>query len=52
MEGLMGRNKLTRDQLVEILPPEPTETFKPIGHSHLVKSILETLSFRHQCREG
>jgi hypothetical protein len=50
MEGLMahaGASKLTRDQLVEILPPEATDTFKPIAHSQLVNSILETLSFRH-----
>jgi hypothetical protein len=50
MEGLMahaGASKLTRDQLVEILPPEATDTFKPIAHTQLVTSILETLSFRH-----
>ena len=50
MEGLMahkGATKLTRDQLVEILPPEPTETFKPIAHSELVKSILDGLAYRH-----
>jgi hypothetical protein len=42
-----GTEKLTRDQLVEILPPEPTDTHKPIAHIHLVNSILETLAFRH-----
>src|SRR5690348_10446586 len=50
MEGLMahaGAQKLTRQQLVEILPPEPTDTFKPIAHTDLVTNILETLSFRH-----
>jgi hypothetical protein len=50
MEGLLahaGTAKLTRDALVEILPPEPTDTFKPVAHSELVNSILETLSFRH-----
>jgi hypothetical protein len=50
MEGLMahkGATKLTRDQLVEILPPEPTATFKPVAHAEFVKSVLEGLSFRH-----
>ena len=42
-----GAQKLTREQLVTILPPEPTETFKPIAHNDLVTNILETLSFRH-----
>jgi hypothetical protein len=45
MEALMahaGANKLTRDQLVEILPPESTDTFKPVAHIHLVNSIIET----------
>jgi len=50
MQGLMahcGAEKLTRGELVTILPPEPTDTFKPIAHSDLVTSILEGLSFRH-----
>jgi hypothetical protein len=50
MEGLMahaGADKLTREQLVTILPPEPTDTHKPIAHIELVNSLLETLSFRH-----
>ena len=42
-----GTEKLTRDQLVDILPPEATDTHKPIAHIHLVNSILESLSFRH-----
>jgi hypothetical protein len=42
-----GTEKLTRDQLVTILPPEPTDTHKPIAHSLLVDSIVESLSFRH-----
>jgi hypothetical protein len=42
-----GTEKLTRDQLVTILPPEGTDTHKPIAHSLLVNSILESLSFRH-----
>jgi hypothetical protein len=50
MEGLMahtGAQKLSREQLVEILPPESTDTFKPVAHTRLVSSIIETLSFRH-----
>jgi hypothetical protein len=50
MEGLMahsGAQKLSREQLVEILPPESTDTFKPVPHSELVKSVIEGLSFRH-----
>src|SRR5947207_2273160 len=50
MEGLMahaGAQKLTRDQLVTILPPEATDTHKPIAHSELVKNVVEGLSFRH-----
>ena len=38
---------MTREQLAEILPPEATDTHKPIAHSLLVNSILESLSFRH-----
>jgi hypothetical protein len=50
MEGLLahtGTQLVTRDQLVQVVTPEPTTTFKPIPHSDLVNAILETLSFRH-----
>jgi hypothetical protein len=50
MEGLMahaGSEKLTREQLGVILPPEPTDTFKPISHATLVEQVIEGLSFRH-----
>lgn len=50
MEQLMahcGAEKLSRDQLVTILPPESTATHKPIAHIQLVNSVIETLSFRH-----
>jgi hypothetical protein len=50
MEGTLlahrGAQKLTRDQLVEILPPAATETFKPVSHSELVRLVMEGLSFR------
>ena len=42
-----GKELVTRGQLVEILPPAPTDTHKPIAHIHLVNSIIESLSFRH-----
>ena len=42
-----GAEKLTREQLGVILPPEPTDTFKPIGHADLVRQVIEGLSFRH-----
>ena len=38
---------MTRDQLVQVVTPEPTSTFKPVPHIELVNAILETLSFRH-----
>lgn len=49
MEQLMahcGAEKLTRDQLVTILPPEGTDTFRPIQHSHLIDEVHEALARR------
>lgn len=49
MEGLMahcGADKLTRDQLAEILPPEATDTFKPIKHADLITEVHEALARR------
>ena len=49
MEGLLtytGAHKLSRSELVHILPPEPTATFKPISHAELVDRMLEGLAFR------
>jgi hypothetical protein len=37
---------MTRGQLAEILPPESTDTFKPIQHSVLVDEIHEALARR------
>jgi hypothetical protein len=42
-----GTSKLTREQLVTILPPEATETHKPIPHSQLIENVIEGLSYRH-----
>jgi hypothetical protein len=47
MEGLMGKNKITRQELALIETPEATDTFRPIPHHELVETLLETLSFRH-----
>lgn len=50
MNGLLthsGAEKISREQLAEILPPEGTDSFKPIAHFALVSSLLETLAFRH-----
>jgi len=41
-----GAEKLSRDQLVTILPPEPTDTFKPIKHADLVDEVHEALARR------
>lgn len=41
-----GAEKLTRDQLVTILPPEGTDTFRPIKHATLVDEIHEALARR------
>ena len=41
-----GASKLTRAALAEILPPQPTDTFKPIAHNELVTSLIESLAFR------
>ncbi len=49
MDGLIahcGAEKLSRDQLVTILPPEPTDTFKPIKHADLVDEVHEALARR------
>lgn len=50
MEQLLahaGASKLSRDQLVTILPPEATDTFKPIAHAELINNLLNSLSYRH-----
>lgn len=50
MEQLMahtGASKLTRDQLVTILPPEGTDTFRPIPHAELITNVIDGLSYRH-----
>lgn len=47
LSAYAGASKLSRDQLATILPPEPTETFKPISHSDLIHNVLDGLSYRH-----
>jgi hypothetical protein len=41
-----GSEKMSRDQLVTILPPEGTDTFKPIKHAALVDEVHEALARR------
>ena len=46
MEGLIahaGAQLMTRDQLVQVVTPEPTPTFKPIRHSELVDEVHNAL---------
>src|SRR4051794_34660103 len=50
MQGLLahcGAHKIGRGQLAEILPPESTDTHKPIAHIEIVRSLEEALGFRH-----
>ena len=42
-----GTNKLTREQLGLIAPPEGTDTYQPLAHHDIVEALLETLAFRH-----
>jgi len=44
---LLGKNKVTREELALIETPEATDTFRPIPHNTLIDSLVETLSFRH-----
>lgn len=44
---LLGKNRITRQELALIETPEPTETHKPIPHHTLIEKLAETLSFRH-----
>lgn len=49
MNGLMahcGAEKLSRAQIGEILPPESTDTFKPVQHSILIDEVHEALARR------
>jgi len=42
-----GTEKITRDQLATILPPESTETFHSVAHIRIIEALFEALSFRH-----
>jgi hypothetical protein len=42
-----GSEKLMRDELIQILPPQATETHKPVAHAELVENVIEGLSYRH-----
>jgi hypothetical protein len=41
-----GAKYVTREQLVEYIPPPATATFKPIGHSQLVETLLRVMQDR------
>jgi hypothetical protein len=45
--ALLGKEKITRQDLALIETPEATDTFRPVPHIELVNSLVETLSFRH-----
>src|SRR3989475_12291312 len=42
-----GTRKLTREELKAIPTPEGTLTHRPVPHHEIVRSLAETLSFRH-----
>ncbi len=42
-----GTEKINREQLGLIVPPEGTDTYQPLAHHHIVEALLETLTFRH-----
>lgn len=42
-----GASKLSRVQLTTVLPPDPTDTFKPITHAELIHNVLDGPSYRH-----
>src|SRR6266849_5876107 len=44
---LIGKDKITRQELALIETPPSTDTFRPIPHSELIDALVETLSFRH-----
>ena len=42
-----GTEKINREQLGLIVPPEGTDTYQPLAHHSIVDALLETLTFRH-----
>ena len=50
MEGLIvhaGASKIGRQDLLALPTPEGTETHRPIPHSKVIESLLESLTYRH-----
>ena len=41
-----GAQYVTRDQLVDYIPPEPTATWKPIAHTELVETLTRVMEDR------
>ena len=50
MEGLIshtpGDQRLSRQDLLALPTPEPTDTHRPVAHSAIVATIIESLGFR------
>ena len=48
-----GAEIVTRDQLAQYVPPEATDTFKPVGHAQLVETLTQVMQDRglHIVRE-
>ena len=44
---LLGKNKISRQELALIETPPATDTFRPIPITTLVETLAETPSFRH-----
>src|SRR5437879_6553061 len=42
-----GTEKINREQLGLIVPPEGTDTYQPLANHHIVEALLETLTFRN-----
>lgn len=42
-----GARKVTRQELLEVQTPPPTETFKPVPHATVVSELETALAFRH-----
>ena len=44
--GSRGAKYVTRDELAQFVPPAPTATWKPIGHSELVSTLIRVMQDR------
>lgn len=44
---LLGKNRITRQELALVPTPDATDTFRPVPHHSIVETLAETLSYRH-----